>query len=196
VNVNTTDRLIEEVEGLLARLPPGAAWAKVVIDARFNDPNTLSLYDLGGLSKRFAGWIVRPLAGIGLGAEGLELNEEAVGVSLLRAFIDGKFLWTVGEKVSNYVGTVKEACKDVERIVGMLAQLGAELHVGIELAAVGLLKYLPQSLLRGRFDKACGSRENYGVADYRRRGKVYVFLSHACSLHLSQVLKSLRLCEL
>jgi len=69
VDVNATDRLVEEVEGMLARLPPGATWAKVVIDARFNDPSTLSLYGLGGLSKRFAGWIVRPLAGIGLGAE-------------------------------------------------------------------------------------------------------------------------------
>jgi len=196
VGAADSDQLVEEVEDLLARLPPGVAWAKVVVDARFNDPSTLSLYGLGGLSKRFAGWIVRPLAGIGLGMEGeLELGKWAAGVSLLRVFIDGKFLWAVGERVSNYVGTTKAACRDAERVVGALAQLGADLHAGVELAAVGLLKHLPLALLKWGLDKACGSREGYGIADYRRRGRLYVFLSHSCTLHLPHVLKSLGLCK-
>jgi len=189
------DQLVEEVEGLLARLPPGATWAKVVIDARFNDPRVLSLYGLNGLSKRFAGWIVRPLAEIGLGAEGkFELGKWAAGVSLLRVFIDGKFLWAVGERVSNYVGTTKAACRDAEHVVSALAQLGADLHAGIELAAAGLFKYLPQALLRRRFNVVCGSREGHGVADYRRRGRLYVFLNHHCSLHLPHALRAFGLC--
>jgi len=191
VNADVTGRLIEEVENLLARLPPGATWAKVVIDARFSGPRTLPLY---GLSKRFAGWIVRPLAGIGLGAEGLELKEGAAGVSLLRAFVERRFLWAASGEVSEYVGAADEACRDAERVVSALAQLGADLHVGIELAAAGPLKYLPLALLKRRLGGACGSREGYGIADYRRRGKLYVFLSHACSLRLPCVLRALGLC--
>jgi len=191
------DQLVEEVEDLLARLPSGVAWAKVVIDARFNDPSTLSLYGLGGLSKRFAGWIVRPLAGIGLGVapEELELGEWAIGVSLLRVFVERRFLWAARGRVSEYVGAADEACRDAERAVGALAQLGAELHVGIELAVGGFLKYLPQILLKRRLDRACGGREGHGAADYRRRGRLYVFLSHSCALHLPHALKSLGLCK-
>jgi len=190
------DRLVEEVEDLLARLPPGAAWAKVVINARFNDPHTLSLYGFDGLSKRFSGWIVRPLVGVDLASEELKLGKRAAGVSLLRAFVDRRFLWAVGGGISEYVGAADAACRDVERAVGALAQLGAELHAGIELAATGLLKYLPLALLRRRLDSTCRSRESYGTADYRRRGKLYVFLGHPCELHLPHVLKSLGLCKL
>lgn len=179
---------------MLARLPPGVAWAKVIINARFNDPRMPSLYGLGGLSKRFAGWIVRPLVGVGLGTEEFELDELGTGASLLRVFVEEKFLQAASGRVSEYVGTTDEACRDVERVVGALAQLGADLHAGIELAAAGLLKYLPQALLRRRLNVVCGSREGYGIADYRRRGRLYVFLNHHCSLHLPHALRALGLC--
>jgi len=190
------DRLVEEVEDLLTRLPPGAAWAKVVINVRFNDLRTLSLCGFDGLSKRFSGWIVRPLVGVDLALEGLELGRRPAGASLLRAFVDRRFLWMVSGGISEYVGAADAACRDVERAVGTLAQLGAELHAGVELAAGGPLKHLPLELLKRRFDGICGSREDYGIADYRRRGKLYVFLPHACAPHLPHVLKSLRLCKL
>jgi len=116
-------------------------------------------------------------------------------VSLLRVFVDRRHLWAVGGRISEYVGATDAACRDTERAVGGLAQLGAELHAGIELAATGLFKHLPQALLKWRLDKACGGREGYGIADYRRRGRLYVFLSHSCALRLPHALKSLGLCK-
>jgi len=172
--IATVDPL-DEVEALLSRLP---SWVKIVIDARFVGS------ELHSTGELFDGWIVKPLVDIGVADGYIELDGEVVGISLLRVFVDRRHL-----PGSKYVGAFDEACSDAERVVGELARLGAELHVGIELAA----SKLPLAVIRRRLDELC--RENYGIAGHRRHGRLYLFLSHACSLQLPHVLKALDLCE-
>jgi len=217
----TATKLADEVQKLIEeRVPPGATKAEVVIDVRIIDLGLLSVYSFGELPEKFGGWIVRPRVGVELDGEEdeiIELLEEKyaeleasgevvfatqrnIGMSLFRVFVDEKYLKNIGDKnVLKYVGTFKTACEDAERVINTLTSLiVAELHTGIELTVGGLRRYLPfeVALLRRRLDDACGGRENYGMADYiRRYGKLYVFLSHTCSLNLRNVFKKLGICS-
>jgi len=179
--IATVDPL-DEVEALLSHV---LSWAKVVIDAKLTG-GALEFYSVGELAEKFAGWIVKPLTTMSFADGKIELGNEVIGISLFRAFVDRQYLEPV---TSNYVGTFDGACADAERVVGELARLGAELHVGIELAA----SKLPLAVIRRRLDELC--RENYGIAGHRRHGRLYLFLSHACSLQLPHVLRTLDLCK-
>jgi len=183
--IATVDPL-DELEALLSHVP---SWAKVVIDAKLTG-GALEFYSVGELAEKFAGWVAKPLTAMSFADGEIELDNEVIGISLFRAFVDRRHLEPV---TSNYVGTFDGACADAERVVGELARLGAELHAGIELAVGGLAKYLPQALIRRRLGRLC--REGYGIVDHRRRGRLYVFLDHPCVLHLSHMLKSLELCK-
>ena len=87
----------------------------------------LPLYGLGGLSKRFAGRVARPLAGIGLGAEGaLELSEETAGVPLMSALVGGGLLRAAGGGLE-----LRGRCRrGAELVVSALARPSADLRAG------------------------------------------------------------------
>lgn len=216
--VATSLKLANEIEKLLKRLPPNASRSVVVIDARLTNLDVLSVYSMDVLSKKFEGWVVKPLVGIDVDYEDeiIELLEEkyaelgsdeevvfatqqSIGISLLRAFVDEKFVKMIRDgEAAEYVGTFKTSCEEAERIIGELALIGADLHTGIELTIGGLRRYLPfkAMLLRRKLDEVCRGREKYGMADYiRRHGKLYVVLSHTCSLYLPHVLERLGLCS-
>lgn len=216
----TASKLADEVQKLMEKhLPPNASKVEVVVDARFIDSSRLSVYSFSELSEKFDGWIVRPRVGIELDGgedEIIELLEEkyaelgpgeevvfaiqqSVGISLFRVFVDERHLKNIGDKSAlKYVGTFKTACRDAERVINMLTLMGAELHTGIELTIGGLRRYLPfrTTFLRRSLDRICGHRENYGIADYiMRYGRLYIALTHTCSLRLPEVLEKLGLCS-